>query len=513
MAPTKNRGVVPDEAPRPSSSEHTNSTTLRPGKEKGTVTAVCLLKRLHAFKVWNLTPPTSVTGGTPPLYQSPSLANVNLVQIISAYVHNGPYKSMGFSAPKGSSINWVCSLPDLSNREPILDSALAALCLAHIGKTQQDEHALRMARLSYGSALKHFQAAVVRGRRDANILSAINCLCIYELYDSALSNAIGFIKHIQGGHLVASDLYPNDQTPLSEINSFHIFRTMMIYNSFAARKACSLAQYRRPVPQQSDLVFPDVLEGLEDTTIQIPKLVEQSDLLLHSPYTIESRLLCSDIISQWRTLTYQLNNWYFQLYKNYEAPFEYYKTELYASSYHSVRFGSPFTFSSYWIAQSLMHYWAGQVLLCDALAQAISWLRHENTMHPLDSFTLGPLPLLTSPSEQAYQDASIELAFSSNLTLCAALIEQSQDRAARTALKGVQYVSAEELGTLSYLRSCSPLYIAMQHFQKKGLAQELSLCWVAAKHLDKNRLAVWEMLDLSSEKWKSIAEGKGDASW
>jgi hypothetical protein len=61
-------------------------------------------------------------------------------------------------------------------------------------------------------------------------------------------------------------------------------------------------------------------------------------------------------------------------------------------------------------------------------------------MHPLDSFTLGPLPLLTSPSEQAYQDASIELAFSSNLTLCAALIEQSQDRAARTALKGVQYV-------------------------------------------------------------------------
>jgi hypothetical protein len=161
--------------------ENRNSTTLRPRKEKGTVTVVCSLKRLHAFNLWNLTPPTSVTGGTPLLYQSPSLANVNLVQIISAYVHNGPYKSIGFSAPKGSSINWVCSLPDLSNREPILDSALAALCLAHIGKTQQNEHALRMARLSYGSALKHFQAAVLRGRRDANILSAINCLCIYEV--------------------------------------------------------------------------------------------------------------------------------------------------------------------------------------------------------------------------------------------------------------------------------------------------------------------------------------------
>lgn len=134
------------------------------------------------------------------LYHSPSLANVNLVQIISAYVHNGPYKSMGFSAPKGSSINWVSSLPDLSNREPILDSALAALCLAHIGKTQQDEHALCMARLSYGSALKHFQAAVVRGRRDANILSAINCLCIYEVsqpppfpYRSHIITIISFI--------------------------------------------------------------------------------------------------------------------------------------------------------------------------------------------------------------------------------------------------------------------------------------------------------------------------------
>jgi hypothetical protein len=268
-----------------------------------------------------------------------------------------------------------------------------------------------------------------------------------------------------------------------------------------------LAQYRRPVPQHPDLGFPDVLEDLEDITIQIPNLVEQSDLLFHSPYTIESRLLFSDIFSRWRTLTYQLNNWYFRLHQNYKAPFAYDKMEPFASPHPSVRFGSPFTFSSYWIAESLMHYWAGQVLLYDALAQAISWLRHEDPMHPPNSFTLRPLPMLTSPSEQACQDASIELAFSNNLTLCAALVEQSQDQAARTALKGVQYVFAEELGISTFLRSFIPLYIAMQHFQKRGLAEELSLCWVAAKHSDKSRLALWNMLDLSSNKWKSIAEG------
>jgi hypothetical protein len=116
--------------------------------------------------------------------QTPSLANVNLVQIISTYVHNGPYKTLAFSAPKGSSMNWVHHLPDLSNREPILDSALAALCLAHIGKTQKDENVLRVARLSYGYALKHFQTALARGRRNANIVSAMNCICVYEVSPS-----------------------------------------------------------------------------------------------------------------------------------------------------------------------------------------------------------------------------------------------------------------------------------------------------------------------------------------
>ena len=241
-------------------------------------------------------------------------------------------------------------------------------------------------------------------------------------------------------------------------------------------------------------------EALEDTTIQIPELVEHSDNLLRLPDSTESMLLYLDIFNRWKILTYRLNEWYSRLFQNYETPFADEKMK------GNGRNGNV-ACSSYWIAQSLMHYWAGRVLLFDALAQAVLWLMHQKDLLPLHTFTLSPLPMVASSDEQVTQDLSIEISFSSNLHLCVALIMQSKDQAACNALKGVQHVLAAELGTLSSLRSCNPLYIAIQHFQKRGMTEELEFCWRMAKDLDKGGLAAGKMLHISSSKWKSIAEG------
>lgn len=217
--------------------------------------------------------------------------------------------------------------------------------------------------------------------------------------------------------------------------------------------------------------------------------------------------LFSNIFIQWRNLTYQLNNWYFRLYQRHEVPFDYDKVEPGPQDpYPRINFGSRFTFTSYWIAESLMHYWASRVLLYDVLAQAITWSIQQGLMHAPNSLTLGPLPMLTSPSEQIYQDASIELAFPHDISLCAALVQQCQDKAARTTLKGVQYISVEKLGILASLRTFIPLYIAIQHFEKRQLMEELNLCWALARKLNKSELAIWKLLDLNSNGWRGIIE-------
>jgi hypothetical protein len=105
---------------------------------------------------------------------APSPAAANLIQVVSAYLYNGPFKAIGFSPPQHASVNWFLHLTDLTGRDCLVDVALQSLSLAHLGKTSHDEHIGRIARRCYGSALRQLQVAATRGQKDANLLSAIN---------------------------------------------------------------------------------------------------------------------------------------------------------------------------------------------------------------------------------------------------------------------------------------------------------------------------------------------------
>jgi hypothetical protein len=48
------------------------------------------------------------------------------------------------------------------------------------------------------------------------------------------------------------------------------------------------------------------------------------------------------------------------------------------SSDRELDFGASYSLPTYRIAQALMHSWAGRFLLCDTLAQAVSWAMEHN---------------------------------------------------------------------------------------------------------------------------------------
>lgn len=112
---------------------------------------------------------------------SPHPASVNLKQIVSSHLHNGPYKSIGFSLPKGACFDWFAELADFVGRDNLVDLAMQSLSLAHIGKTQRDDTVLRMARICYGTILRYLQARVAKGYREFDFMRVNTLLMRYEV--------------------------------------------------------------------------------------------------------------------------------------------------------------------------------------------------------------------------------------------------------------------------------------------------------------------------------------------
>jgi hypothetical protein len=88
---------------------------------------------------------------------------------------------IGFDPPKGATIDWFLGLPGQAHEDSILDTAMAALSLVHIAKTNSDNNALIKARMSYGNTLKQFQSTIKKRRADANSMSAVICMGLYEV--------------------------------------------------------------------------------------------------------------------------------------------------------------------------------------------------------------------------------------------------------------------------------------------------------------------------------------------
>lgn len=55
------------------------------------------------------------------------------------------------------------------------------------------------------------------------------------------------------------------------------------------------------------------------------------------------------------------------------------------------------------------------------------------------------------------------------------------------------------------IRSSNSLYVALQHFKKRGMVQELLYCERGRRKLA--LVSIGEMLDLSGEEWRRISEG------
>lgn len=176
-------------------------------------------------------------------------------------------------------------------------------------------------------------------------------------------------------------------------------------------------------------------------------------------------------------------------------------------------FGPSWTFHSTWVAQTLLLYWAGKLLLYEALRLALKWIQNWPAEESL-TMNIEPLPAILSPEVQKTHDALINAALSTDLQLGLALVQQSQYDAARSIRKGIRYVWSSGVGILPQFRAGTPLNVATQYMRSIGDEQEVAYCAKAAKVFEDNQMALGLFIESCAEGWgntvinKSPGEGR-----
>jgi hypothetical protein len=163
-------------------------------------------------------------------------------------------------------------------------------------------------------------------------------------------------------------------------------------------------------------------------------------------------------------------------------------------------FGPSWTFHSSWVAQTLLLYWAGKVLLYEALRVALKWIQNFPAEESL-AMNLKPLPAILSPEDQIAHDALIIAALSKDLLLGLALVKQSQHDAARNVRKGMRYIWSSDIGMLPQFRAATPLIVATQYLKNIGDEQEVAYCAKAAKVFEDNQIAFGLFIESCAEEW------------
>jgi hypothetical protein len=153
-------------------------------------------------------------------------------------------------------------------------------------------------------------------------------------------------------------------------------------------------------------------------------------------------------------------------------------------------------------------YWAAQLLLNDALAQALIWQGAAINCEP--TWVQSPEYLLpiVSPAEQFAHNKSINHYLSNgDHDQCLALLQQDLDRTACSILGSMEYIFGEGLGNAPVVRCSASLYCAVQHFRKMDMVQQLNWAKLAVARIEQRGWLLGRFFDLSTSGWKTMVEG------
>jgi hypothetical protein len=136
--------------------------------------------------------------------------------------------------------NWLAHLPPLSGTNPLLDSAVRACALAHLGRQNQVEHVMRESQVHYGRALRLLSSALQDTQKGMSneTLSATILLSFYEIFVSDSDQS--WVRHAGGAGTLMKMRGPARHRTGFDREIFLAYRHALIIQAFEAETPCFL---------------------------------------------------------------------------------------------------------------------------------------------------------------------------------------------------------------------------------------------------------------------------------
>lgn len=351
----------------------------------------------------------------------------------------------------GTGPHWSQLIPDLVNKNDVLDSAIQALCLMQISHIKQERWLLRSSLTFYDRALQALQASLVQPVKDfrVEIFAAAMALATFELLQGTDANkSRGWLHHIEGASSYLNAFPELDVCSFSHQISFHFLETICIFDALGARKPSCFSTskwWRSTVDRFGNLVYGALLRMITS----LPTLLEQCDESIASPANL-------DVYDRQSTLLQKA----FRIEIAFLSWFQTMTAEL-SRCQHSVPSALQETwgpetpppeisFPNLYIARLYLLYWSSMILLYESIVDLLQNLK----AYP-ESANTESCNLCKSLGNRAMLDSYLGLSY----------------KFANNIRQSVRFCMQPKNGVIGKTIVLLPLWIARKHFQQSDDSQ------------------------------------------
>ncbi|KAE8554411.1 hypothetical protein EYB25_002950 [Talaromyces marneffei] len=299
-------------------------------------------------------------------------SDVNRLQMVSYFIDRYMPDRMAQRTENITAMTWLMGLPNLLGKWKILDMSLSALSLAYIGDMHGNKQTSRQGEHFYNQALQHMRGQLARNQIDEGMLAACICMSIYEIFHTSEGGTSGWMFHVKGAcRLLELRGPPSPSSPL-DMNLFRRIRAVALWDSYASGKTSFLAK-----PEWrglSDTPYDLLLDILVRLTGLLSK-AEHIDSMAASGLEAGATAAAQKLMWKCHALRDDLVTWYADFQTKETGPLFYLEPEeqhpyLDPDSDLNDIFPDSVTFQTPYIAQLLLLYWYGEVVVHSAMSTA-----------------------------------------------------------------------------------------------------------------------------------------------
>ena len=341
--------------------------------------------------------------------------------------------------------HWSDLIPDLVNRNDVLDSSIQALCLMQISHIKQERWLLRSSLTYYDRALQALQEALAQPTNAfrPEIFAAVTALATYELLQgSDGSQSRGWLHHIEGASSYLNAFPELDVCSFSHQMSFHFLETICVFDALGARRPSCFSTskwWQNTVDRFGHQSYGTLLRMITF----LPRVLQQCDESMTLPASVEANKRWVDLLQ----MTFRTECSFIDWMKTTMAQPSLYQPTVAITQPVTKYIGtspSELSFSTLYAARLYLLYWSSMILLYESMVHLLQ--KRETYLDTMGTSSCD----VFDPSKNASMIKNYD---------------GLSDKFANNIRQSVRFCLRPEYGVIGKTLVLLPLWVARNHFR------------------------------------------------